>query len=175
MKRIALFLATNLAIVIVLSISLRVLGVEQILDQQGSNLDLNNLLIFSAAFGFGGALLSLMISKWSAKRMMGVRIIESPSSNEERWLVETVHRQATDAGIGIPEIGIYEGEEMNAFATGANRNHALVAVSRGLLRSMRQDEVEAVLGHEVSHIANGDMVTLTLIQGVVNTFVKASI
>jgi len=171
MKRIALFLATNLAIVVVLSISLRVLGVEQILDQQGSNLDLNNLLIFSAVFGFGGALLSLMISKWSAKRMMGVSIIESPSNAEEKWLIETIHRQATDAGIGIPEVGIYEGEEMNAFATGANRNRALVAVSRGLLRSMRQEEVEAVLGHEVSHIANGDMVTLTLIQGVVNTFV----
>lgn len=171
MKRIALFLATNFAIVIVLSISLRVLGVEQILDQQGSSLDLNNLLVFSAVFGFGGALLSLMISKWSAKRMMGVRIIEQPSNSEERWLVETVQRQAKQAGIGLPEVGIYEGEEMNAFATGSNRNHALVAVSRGLLRSMRQDEVEAVLGHEVSHIANGDMVTLTLIQGVVNTFV----
>ncbi len=171
MKRIALFLITNLAIVVVLSISLRLLGFESILDQQGIGLDINSLAMFSAVFGFGGALLSLMMSKWSAKRMMGVRIIEQPGSAEERWLVETVTRQAQQAGIGMPEVGIYEGAEMNAFATGANKDNALVAVSRGLLQSMNRDEVEAVLGHEVSHVANGDMVTLALIQGVVNTFV----
>lgn len=171
MKRIFLFLLTNLAIVAVLSISLRLLGFESILDQQGIGLDINSLALFSAVFGFGGALISLMMSKWSAKRMMGVRIIEQPASAEERWLVETVTRQAQQAGIGMPEVGIYEGPEMNAFATGANKDNALVAVSRGLLQSMSRDEVEAVLGHEVSHVANGDMVTLALIQGVVNTFV----
>lgn len=171
MKRIALFLITNLAIVAVLSISLRLLGFESILDQQGIGLDINSLAMFSAVFGFGGALVSLMISKWSAKRMMGVRVIEQPASGEERWLVDTVTRQAQQAGIGMPEVGIYEGAEMNAFATGANKDNALVAVSRGLMQSMSRDEVEAVLGHEVSHVANGDMVTLALIQGVVNTFV----
>ncbi len=171
MKRIFLFLVTNLAIVIVLSISLRLLGFESILDQQGIGLDINSLALFSAVFGFGGALLSLMMSKWSAKRMMGVRLIEQPASAEERWLVNTVARQAQQAGIGMPEVGIYEGAEMNAFATGASRDNALVAVSRGLLQQMNRDEVEAVLGHEVSHVANGDMVTLALIQGVVNTFV----
>ncbi len=171
MKRIFLFLMTNLAIVVVLSISLRLLGFESILDQQGIGLDINSLALFAAVFGFGGAFFSLMISKWSAKRMMGVRIIEQPSTTEERWLMDTVARQAQRAGIGMPEVGIYEGAELNAFATGASRNNALVAVSRGLLRSMTRDEVEAVLGHEVSHVANGDMVTLALIQGVVNTFV----
>jgi heat shock protein HtpX len=171
MKRIFLFLVTNLAIVVVLSISLRLLGFESILDQQGVGLDINSLALFSAVLGFGGALLSLMMSKWSAKRMMGVRVIETPSTAEERWLLETIARQADAAGIGMPEVGIYGGAELNAFATGANRNSALVAVSQGLLNAMSRDEVEAVLGHEISHVANGDMVTLALIQGVVNTFV----
>ncbi len=171
MKRIFLFLLTNLAIVVVLSISLRLLGFESILDQQGIGLDINSLALFSAVFGFGGALFSLMISKWSAKRMMGVRVIDQPGSSDERWLLETVARQAQQVGIGMPEVGIYGGQELNAFATGASRNHALVAVSQGLLHNMSRDEVEAVLGHELSHVANGDMVTLALIQGVVNTFV----
>ncbi len=171
MKRIALFLMTNLAIVVVLSISLRLLGFERILDAQGVGLDINALALFAAVFGFGGALLSLLMSKWSAKQMMGVRIIDSPQTRDEQWLLDTVARQARQAGIGMPEVGIYNGAELNAFATGANRNSALVAVSSGLLQSMNRDEVEAVLGHEVSHVANGDMVTLALIQGVVNTFV----
>ena len=171
MKRIFLFLATNLAVIAVLSVTLRLLGVEQILDRQGVGLDINSLIIFAAVLGFGGSLISLFISKWIAKRMMGLRIIETPSSSSEQWLVNTVRRQAEQAGIGMPEVAIYEGAEMNAFATGWNRNDALVAVSSGLLQQMERSEVEAVLGHEVSHVANGDMVTLALIQGVVNTFV----
>lgn len=171
MKRIALFLATNLAIIVVLSITLRLLGVEGILDEQGINLDLNSLLVFSALFGFGGSFLSLAISKWTAKRFTGAQVIKQPRDNRERWLVETVARQAQAAGIGMPEVAIYPAPEINAFATGMSRNNALVAVSRGLLDSMTQDEAEAVLAHEVSHVANGDMVTLALIQGVVNTFV----
>lgn len=171
MKRIVLFLATNLAIVFVLSITLRLLGVDRILDEQGAGLNLNNLLVFSAVFGFAGSLISLAISKWMAKRSMGVRVIAQPSGAAEQWLVETVRRQAQAAGIGMPEVGIFDTPEMNAFATGANRNNALVAVSTGLLRGMSQQEAEAVLAHEVSHVANGDMITLALIQGVVNTFV----
>lgn len=171
MKRIFLFLATNIAIIVVLSITLRLLGVESILDEQGVDLNLNALLIFAAVFGFGGSFISLAISKWSAKRMTGAVVIEQPKNATEKWLVETVHRQAKAAGIGLPEVAIYDAPEMNAFATGASRNKALVAVSTGLLRSMSQDEVEAVLAHEVSHVANGDMITLALIQGVVNTFV----
>ncbi len=171
MKRIFLFLATNLAVIAVLSVTLRLLGVEQILDRQGVGLDINSLIIFAAVLGFGGSLISLFISKWTAKRMMGLRIIETPSTSAEQWLVNTVRRQAQQAGIGMPEVAIYEGAEMNAFATGWNRNDALVAVSSGLLQQMERTEVEAVLGHEVSHVANGDMVTLALIQGVVNTFV----
>ncbi len=171
MKRIALFLATNLAIIVVLSITLRLLGVEGILDEQGINLDLNSLLVFSALFGFGGSFLSLAISKWTAKRFTGAQVIEQPRDNRERWLVETVARQAQAAGIGMPEVAIYPAPEINAFATGMSRNNALVAVSNGLLDNMTQDEAEAVLAHEVSHVANGDMVTLALIQGVVNTFV----
>ncbi len=171
MKRIVLFLATNLAIVLVLSISLRLLGVESILDQQGVGLDLNALLIFALVFGFGGSFISLAISKWTAKRMTGAQVIETPQNQTEVWLVETVRRQAEAAGIGMPEVAIYDAPEINAFATGASRNNALVAVSTGLLRNMNTDEAEAVLAHEVSHIANGDMVTLALIQGVVNTFV----
>ncbi len=171
MKRIFLFLATNIAILLVLSVTLRLLGVDRILDEQGTGLDLTNLLIFSAVLGFAGSLFSLAISKWSAKRAMGVQVIEQPRTADEQWLVETVRRQAQAAGIGMPEVGIFNAPEMNAFATGARRNAALVAVSTGLLRGMSRQEAEAVLGHEVSHVANGDMVTLTLIQGVVNTFV----
>jgi heat shock protein HtpX len=171
MKRIFLFLATNLAVIVVLSITLRLLGVERILDEQGVGLDFNALLIFAAVFGFGGSLISLAISKWSAKRMTGAHVIEVPSNTSERWLVDTVKRQADRAGIGMPEVAVYDAPEVNAFATGWNRNNALVAVSTGLLNNMTQDEAEAVLGHEVSHVANGDMVTLALIQGVVNTFV----
>ena len=171
MKRILLFLATNLAIMIVLSISLRVLGVESILDQQGVDLNLNSLLIFAAVFGMGGSFLSLAMSKWTAKRFTGARVIERPANEAEQWLVATVERQARQAGIGMPEVAVYDSPDVNAFATGASRNKALVAVSTGLLRSMSRDEAEAVLGHEVSHVANGDMITLALIQGVVNTFV----
>ncbi|MEO1766306.1 protease HtpX [Thiobacter aerophilum] len=169
MKRILLFLATNLAIVVMLSITLRILGVEPYLTAQG--LDLQALLVFAAVFGFGGAFLSLLLSKWSAKMAVGARVIDQPRSEAEQWLVETVRRQARQAGIGMPEVAIYDSPEVNAFATGWNKNNALVAVSTGLLQSMTRDEAEAVLGHEVSHIANGDMVTLALIQGVVNTFV----
>ncbi len=171
MKRIFLFLATNLAIIVVLSISLRLLGVERILDEQGVGLDLKSLLIFAAVIGFGGSFISLAISKWMAKRSTGAQVIEQPSNEVERWLVDTVRRQAERAGIGMPEVAIFPSQAPNAFATGMNRNKALVAVSSGLLNSMDKDEVEAVLGHEVAHVANGDMVTLTLIQGVVNTFV----
>lgn len=171
MKRIFLYAATNIAILVVLSITLRLLGVDRILNEQGTGLDFNSLLIFSAVLGFSGSLFSLAISKWTAKRMMGVRVIEQPSNPTERWLVETVRRQAQAAGIGMPEVGIFDSRDMNAFATGARRDNALVAVSTGLLAGMSQSEAEAVLAHEVSHVANGDMVTLTLIQGVVNTFV----
>lgn len=171
MKRIFLFLMTNMAIVLVLGISLRILGVESILDQQGSDLDLNALLIFSAVLGFGGSLISLAMSKWTAKRFTGAQVIEQPRNATEQWLVSTVERQAQQAGIGMPEVAIYDSPDVNAFATGASRNNALVAVSTGLLNNMTRDEAEAVLGHEVSHVANGDMVTLALIQGVVNTFV----
>jgi heat shock protein HtpX len=169
MKRIALFLATNLAIVLVLSITMRILGVEPYLTANGLNL--TSLLIFAAVMGFGGSLISLAISKWMAKKSMGVRVIETPSSSTELWLVDTVKRFAADAGIGMPEVGIFDSPEVNAFATGANRNNALVAVSSGLLQAMSREEAEAVIGHEIAHVANGDMVTLALIQGVVNTFV----
>ena len=171
MKRIFLFLATNLAIIVVLSITLRLLGFERILDANGVDLNLNSLLLFAAVFGFGGSFISLAISKWIAKKTTGAKVIEQPSSPTERWLMDTVSRQARQAGIGMPEVAIYPGAEINAFATGANRNNALVAVSAGLLNNMTQDEAEAVLAHEVSHVANGDMITLSLIQGVVNTFV----
>lgn len=171
MKRIALFLATNIAIVLVLGITLRILGVERILDEQGVGLDINSLLIFAAVFGFGGSLISLAISKWTAKRFTGAKVIETPRNAAETWLHDTVRRQAELAGIGMPEVAIYDSPDINAFATGMSRNNALVAVSTGLLTSMSKDEAEAVLGHEVSHVANGDMVTLALIQGVVNTFV----
>jgi len=171
MKRIVLFLATNLAIIVLLSIVLRLLGVESILDAQGVDLDLGKLLVFAAVVGFTGSFVSLAMSKWTAKRMMGVRVIAQPSNSTEAWLVGTVQRQAQQAGIGMPEVGVFDSPEPNAFATGARRDAALVAVSTGLLQSMSQQEAEAVLAHEVSHVANGDMVTLALIQGVVNTFV----
>jgi heat shock protein HtpX len=171
MKRIALYLLTNIAILVVLSITLNLLGVDRILNEQGTGLDINNLLVFSAVLGFSGSLFSLAISKWSAKRMMGVQVIAQPRTADEQWLVATVQRQAQAAGIGMPEVGVFDSPEMNAFATGARRNSALVAVSTGLLRNMSRQEAEAVLAHEVSHVVNGDMVTLTLIQGVVNTFV----
>ncbi|MEK6735527.1 MAG: protease HtpX [Pseudomonadota bacterium] len=171
MKRIFLFLATNLAIIVVLSITLRLLGFERILDEQGVDLNINSLLMFAAVFGFGGSFMSLAMSKWTAKRFTGAQVIEMPRNAQEHWLVSTVQRQAQVAGIGMPEVAVYDAPEINAFATGMSRNDALVAVSTGLLHSMSQDEAEAVLAHEVSHIANGDMVTLALIQGVVNTFV----
>ncbi len=171
MKRIFLFLATNFAIIIVLSITLRLLGVESILDEQGVNLDLKALLIFSAVIGFGGSFISLAISKWMAKRSTGAKVIEQPANAHEEWLLQTVARQAQQAGIAMPEVAIFPSPQPNAFATGMRRNAALVAVSSGLLESMDRGEVEAVLAHEVSHVANGDMVTLALIQGVVNTFV----
>lgn len=169
MKRILMFLVTNLAVMLVLSVVMRVLGIDEYIAAQGGSA--YGLLVFAAVFGFGGAIISLLMSKWSAKRMMGVEVITAPANATEQWLVETVRSQAQRAGIGMPEVGIFDSPEPNAFATGANRNAALVAVSTGLLQRMNRDEVEAVLGHEIGHVANGDMVTLTLIQGVVNTFV----
>jgi heat shock protein HtpX len=171
MKRIFLFLVTNIAVLLVLSITLRLLGVDRILDAEGTGLDYNALLIMAAVIGFGGSFISLLMSKWMAKRATGAHVIEVPSNMTERWLVDTVQRQAQRAGIGMPEVAIYDAPEINAFATGWNKDSALVAVSTGLLNNMSQDEAEAVLGHEVSHVANGDMVTLALVQGVVNTFV----
>jgi heat shock protein HtpX len=171
MRRVLLFLATNVAVIVVLGIVLQLLGVERILDQQGVGLDYWNLLVFAAVFGMGGAFISLAISKWTAKRLTGARVIESPSGPAETRLVEKVRQHAQAAGIAMPEVAIFDSPAPNAFATGARRDHALVAVSTGLLRSMDEREVDAVLGHEISHVANGDMVTLTLIQGVVNTFV----
>ena len=171
MQRILLFLLTNIAIMVILSITLRVLGVESLLAQNGSDLNLNALVIFSGIFGFGGAFISLAISKWMAKRMTGAKVIENPSNNVEKWLLDTVKKQSQIVGIKMPEVAIFPSPQMNAFATGASKNKALVAVSQGLLDAMSQGEIEAVVGHEMSHVANGDMVTLTLIQGVVNTFV----
>ena len=170
-KRIALFLATNVAVILVLSIVLRLLGVDSYLEQSGTGLNYEALLIFSAIFGFGGAFISLAISKWMAKRTTGAQVITQPRNEVESWLVNVVQRQARQAGIDTPEVAIYPAADMNAFATGARRNNALVAVSAGLLQNMPRDEVEAVIAHEISHVANGDMVTLTLVQGVVNTFV----
>ena len=161
--RVALFLATNLAVLVLAGIVMSLLGVNP--NQLGG------LLVFAAIFGFGGSLISLLTSKWMAKRATGAQVIEQPRNDAERWLVATVQRQAQAAGIGMPEVAVYDAPEINAFATGANRNNALVAVSTGLLRSMNQDEAEAVLGHEVAHVANGDMVTMALLQGVLNTFV----
>ena len=173
MKRIVLFIATNIAVMFTLMGVVQLLGVGQILDARGIGIDLVSLAVLSLVFGMGGSFLSLALSKWMAKRLTGARVIESPSTAEEIWLVETVRRHAQASGIGMPEVAIFDAPEPNAFATGARRDSALVAVSTGLLRSMRRDEVEAVLGHEVSHVANGDMVTLALVQGVVNAFVLA--
>ena len=163
LKRVVLFVATNLAVLALLSVVMSVLGVNP--DQFGG------LLVFAALFGFGGAFVSLLMSKWIAKRSTGARVIDTPRNEAEQWLLATVRRQAQAAGIGMPEVAIYDAPEINAFATGANRNKALVAVSTGLLRAMDRDQAEAVLGHEVSHVANGDMVTMALLQGVLNTFV----
>ncbi len=171
MKRIFLFLATNIAVMFVLSIILRVFGLDRVLDESGVNLDYKSLLIFCAIFGMGGSFISLLISKWMAKRTTGAKVITTPSNDTEKWLLDTVAKQAQAAGIGMPEVAICPSNQINAFATGANRNKALVAVYQGLLNNMTKDEVEGVLAHEVSHVANGDMITLTLIQGVVNTFV----
>ncbi len=170
-KRIVLFLLTNLAVVAMLGIVGRLLGVDSMLARQGGGLNLGSLLIMSAVMGFAGSLISLALSKKMAKWTTGARVIDTPRGEDERWLVETVHRLARTAGIGLPEVAVYDSPDMNAFATGARRDSALVAVSTGLLHGMRRDEVEAVLGHEVAHVANGDMITLTLLQGVLNTFV----
>lgn len=169
MKRTVLFLATNLAIVLVLSISMRLLGVEPYLNAQGLNL--SSLLIFAAVMGFGGAFISLAMSKWMAKKSVGAQVITAPRTPTEQWLMQTVARQAQAVGIRMPEVAIWESPDVNAFATGMSKNRSLIAVSTGLLQKMTREEAEAVLGHEMAHVANGDMVTLALIQGVVNTFV----
>ncbi|KMT64024.1 protease HtpX [Catenovulum maritimum] len=167
MQRIVLFLLTNLAIMLVLSVTLSILMSVFGIDRQG----LGGLLMLACVFGFGGAFISLLMSKWMAKRSVGAYVIEQPKNSTEQWLISTVKRHAQQAGIGMPEVALYQSPDMNAFATGANKNNALVAISTGLLENMSQQEAEAVIGHEISHIANGDMVTLTLVQGVVNTFV----
>ena len=169
MKRVLYFLVTNLAIVLVLSITMRLLGVEPFLNANGLNL--NSLLIFASIMGFGGAFISLAISKWSAKQMSGAVTIDNPKTPDEIWLIDIVKKQSQKVGIQMPEVAIFDSPVVNAFATGMSRDSSLVAVSSGLLNMMTKDEAEAVIGHEMSHIANGDMVTLTLIQGVVNTFV----
>lgn len=169
--RILLFLATNMAVLVLVSIVFNLLGLEGILAANGVDLNLQGLLVFCALFGFGGSLISLFLSKWMAKRGTGTYIIESPSNREEQWLLDTVKELAEEAGIGMPEVGIFPSQAANAFATGWNRNDALVAVSAGLLQRFRPEEARAVMAHEIGHVANGDMITLTLIQGVVNTFV----
>ncbi|MEM1411746.1 MAG: protease HtpX [Pseudomonadota bacterium] len=171
MMRILLFLATNAAVLVLISIVFQVLGLEGILAENGVDLNLEALLVLSAVIGFGGSFISLAMSKFMAKRAMGVHVIEQPSNRTEQWLVDTVRRQAKAAGIGMPDVGIFDSPQPNAFATGMRRNSALVAVSTGLMRHMNEGEVEAVLGHEVAHVANGDMITMGLLQGVVNTFV----
>ena len=171
MTRIFLFLATNAAVLVLISVVFQVLGIEGILAENGVDLNLQALLVMSAVIGFGGSFISLAMSKTMAKHSMGVQIIDRPGNSTEQWLVETVRRQAQQAGIGMPEVGVFQSPDPNAFATGMRRNDALVAVSTGLLQSMSADEVEAVLGHEISHVSNGDMVTMGLLQGVVNTFV----
>lgn len=170
-SRIGMFLITNIAVLAVLSISMRVLGIDQMLASDDMGINMTGLLVMAAIIGFAGSFISLALSKWMAKRSMGVQIIDQPANNQQRWLLETVRRQAEMANIGMPEVGVFDSPQPNAFATGMNRNNALVAVSTGLLQSMKQDEVEAVLGHEISHVANGDMITMGLIQGVLNTFV----
>src|SRR6202167_1436678 len=169
MKRIFLFLVTNMAVLALLSVVVFI--IEQVFGVRLARGGLGGMLVFAAVFGFGGSLISLALSKWTAKRMMGVRVITAPQSDSERWLLATVKRLTEQVKVGMPEVGIFESEEMNAFATGARRNAALVAVSTGLLRSMSPAQIEAVLGHEISHVANGDMVTLALLQGILNTFV----
>jgi heat shock protein HtpX len=169
--RVLLFLATNMAVLVLVSIIFNLLGLEGILAQNGVDLNLGPLLIFCALFGFGGSLISLFLSKWMAKRGTGTYIIEQARNSDEQWLLDTVKELSEKAGIGMPEVGIFPSEAANAFATGWNRNAALVAVSAGLLKRFQPEEVKAVMAHEIGHVANGDMVTLTLIQGVVNTFV----
>jgi heat shock protein HtpX len=171
MMRILLFLATNMAIMIVISLVFSLFGIGSTLQENGVDLNLNALLLMSAIIGSMGSFISLAISKWSAKKSMGVHIIENPQNQTEKWLLSLVSKQAKEAGIGVPEVGIFQTNTPNAFATGMNRNNALVAVSSGLLQAMSADEVEAVVGHEISHVANGDMITMALMQGVVNTFV----
>jgi heat shock protein HtpX len=169
--RIALFVLTNLAVVLVLAVVLRLLGIGEILDEAGGGLDYGALLVLSIVIGFAGSLISLAMSKWLALRSTGAQVITQPRNETEAWLLGTVQRLAREAGIGAPDVAIYPSADVNAFATGARRNRALVAVSAGLLQSMRRDEAEAVLAHEVAHVANGDMITMMLLQGVVNTFV----
>ena len=169
--RILLFLATNLAVLVLVSIIFNLLGLEGILTNNGVDLNLSSLLVFCGLFGMSGSLISLLLSKFMAKRGTGTRIIESPQNKDEEWLLTTVASLANDAGIGMPEVGVFPSDSANAFATGWNRNNALVAVSTGLLRRFDEREVRAVLAHEIGHVANGDMITLSLIQGVVNTFV----
>ena len=169
MKRVFLFLVTNIAVMVVLSIVIRILGADRFLEANGINYV--NLLIFAGVFGFGGSFISLAISKWMAKWSTGAQVIMQPRSDMEIWLMNTVQKQASQAGIGMPDVAVFESDSPNAFASGMSKNNALVAVSTGLLQTMKRDEVEAVLGHEISHVANGDMITLSLIQGVVNTFV----
>jgi len=171
MLRLVLFFATNIAVMLLISVIFRLVGLDSILQANGVDLDLGALLLYSAIIGFTGSFISLLLSKTMAKRSMGVQVISKPSSEFERWLLQTVARQAEQSGIRMPEVGIFNQAAPNAFATGWNKNAALVAVSTGLVQQMNRDEIEAVLGHEVSHVANGDMVTLTLVQGVVNTFV----
>jgi heat shock protein HtpX len=171
MKRIFLFVVTNLAVLLLATVVFNLLGLDRTLAMRG--IQLGPLLVMGAIFGFGGAFVSLLLSKWMAKMTMGVRVIEQPANAREAWLVETVRRHAEHANVGMPEVGIYESPDLNAFATGASRDHALVAVSSGLLNGMTRDQAEAVLGHEITHVSNGDMVTMTLLQGVLNTFVFA--
>jgi heat shock protein HtpX len=171
MLRILLFVGTNIAIIALLSLTFSLFGIQGLLAQNGVDLNLNALMVYSAVIGFSGAFISLLISKWMAKRSMRVHVIEQATDSTETWLLNTVSRLAKQSNIGMPEVGIFQSHSPNAFATGWNRNNALVAVSTGLIESMNKDEVEAVLAHEVAHVANGDMVTMTLLQGVMNTFV----
>ena len=171
MLRIALFLGTNFAILLILSVSMSILGIEGVLDEQGVGLDLNSLLIISSIIGFSGSIISLFISKWMAKKSMGVKIISTPKNDTEKWLLSINKELSQKANINVPEFGIFDSKQPNAFATGSSKNNSLVAVSTGLLVTMNKDEVEAVVAHEICHISNGDMVTMSLIQGIINTFV----
>lgn len=171
MLRIALFLGTNFAILLILSVSMSILGIEGVLDEQGVGLDLNSLLIMSSIIGFSGSIISLFISKWMAKKSMGVKIISTPKNDTEKWLLSINKELSQKANINVPEFGIFDSKQPNAFATGSSKNNSLVAVSTGLLVTMNKDEVEAVVAHEICHISNGDMVTMSLIQGIINTFV----